>query len=294
MKNSRTLFQEVVSDLHLGENPDEIKDVAFILLESLFGVSKTDIMSGEIVAFPHEAALGLQKAMDRLNKGEPVQYVVGDQYFYGRKFHVNPSVLIPRPETEELVRAVLAYNNFLLLTRNKRESIRIVDIGTGSGCIPVTLFLEIMDAEVYATDVSTAALSVAVDNAEYHGAKISFIEHNILKEKLPLSDLDVIVSNPPYVTEKEKSQMKPNVLHYEPHEALFVSDVEPLVFYKAISEGAKQTLKPGGLLAVEINEKFGNDVAGLFLQQGLKDVEIVKDISGKDRIVQGLNGHLPV
>ena len=284
------MFQEVVADIHPGESPEEIRDVAFILLESLFGVSKTDIMAGKIIDFPQETALALQKAVDRINKREPVQYVVGEGCFYGRKFTVNPSVLIPRPETEELVRAVVAYGNSQLLARNKPQALRILDIGTGSGCIPITLSLEIAEAEVYATDVNTAALSVAVGNAENYGAKITFIEHNVLKEKMPLSDLDVIVSNPPYVTEQEKSEMKPNVLDYEPHEALFVSDVDPLIFYKAISEQAKGVLKPGGFLAVEINEKFGKDVGEIFVLTGFTDVEIVKDVAGKERIVKGLNG----
>ncbi|MEX1239408.1 MAG: peptide chain release factor N(5)-glutamine methyltransferase [Cyclobacteriaceae bacterium] len=293
MKNSRTVFQQVVDDIHLGESPEEIRDMAFVLLESTFGVSKTDIMAGKIVAFPQETALALKKAVDRINKGEPVQYVVGEEYFYGRKFHVNPSVLIPRPETEELVRAVMGYHNALLIARNKPQALRILDIGTGSGCIPITLSLEIAEAELYATDVSTAALSVAVGNAETYGAKITFIEHNILKEKIPLSNMDVIVSNPPYVTEKEKGEMKPNVLDHEPHQALFVSDVDPLIFYKAISERSKGALNPNGLLVVEINEKFGKDVSEIFQLNGFRDVEIVKDVAGKERIVKALNRPFP-
>src|SRR5688572_13786184 len=175
MKNSRMVFQEVVAEIHLKENPEEIRDIAFILLESAFGVSKTDIMAGKIVAFSEGTALALQRAVERINRGEPVQYVVGEQYFCGRKFYVNPSVLIPRPETEELVRAVVAYNNSLLLSADKPELLKILDIGTGSGCIPITLALEIIETEIYATDVSTAALSVAVGNAENYGVRINFI-----------------------------------------------------------------------------------------------------------------------
>lgn len=294
MKNSRIVFQEVVADIQLKESPEEIREMAFILLESIFGVSKTDIMAGKIVAFPEEAALALRKAVDRINKGEPVQYVVGEEYFFGREFHVNPSVLIPRPETEGLVRAVIAYNNSLLLARNRPDPLKILDVGTGSGCIPITLFLEIPETEIYGTDVSSAALSVAVGNAEKYGAKITFVEHNILNERIPLSNLDVIVSNPPYVTEKEKDQMKPNVLDYEPREALFVSDVDPLIFYKGISDQAKEVLKPGGLLAVEINEKFGKDVSEIFRRKGFNEVKIVKDLAGKERIVKGLCGHISV
>ena len=288
MKNSKTLFQEVVSGIRLREDAAEIRAMASVLLESICDVTKTDVLAGKAVPFPPEKAIALQRAVDRINQGEPVQYVVGEQYFYGRKFHVNPSVLIPRPETEELVRAVIAYHTASVLPHTNRLPLKILDIGTGSGCIPITLFHELGGADVYATDVSAAALAVAVGNAENHQARITFIENDILREKLVLSDFDAIVSNPPYVTAREKSTMAANVLDYEPHGALFVPNDDPLVFYRAIAAQAVEMLKPGGLVAVEINEKFGVEVSRLFIDTGLREASIVRDVAGKDRVVRAV------
>ena len=285
MKNSKVLFQEVLSAITLKEKREEIQAIAFILLESICGITRIEIMSGRIISYTEETARTLQKFIERVNEAEPVQYVVGEEYFFGRKFQVNPCVLIPRPETEELVRVVLSW-----AAREKRltESLRILDIGTGSGCIPITLFHEIGNAEVYATDISNAALSVALKNAELLNANITFIEHNILKEELPVRDLDIIVSNPPYVTEREKGIMKSNVVKFEPHLALFVPDDDPLLFYNEIAARAMKALKVSGLLAVEINENFGNDVSLIFQAAGFKDVAIVNDIADKARIVRAL------
>jgi release factor glutamine methyltransferase len=198
--------------------------------------------------------------------------------------------LIPRPETEELIRVVLSWR-----ARQKESPriVRVLDIGTGSGCIPITLFHEIGDGDFYATDISNAALSVALRNAELLHANVTFIEHNILKEKLPLGDLDIIVSNPPYVTQRESGQMKPNVLNFEPHLALFVPNDDPLMFYREITVRAMEALRPSGLLAVEINENFGTDVARLFRNVGFHEVQVINDISEKSRVVQGAKPGLP-
>ena len=294
MKNSKVLFQEILARLDPGEGPEENKAISYVLLEGLLGVSKVDIMTGKMIQYSQDTALTLQKSVDRIKQGEPVQYVVGKEIFFGRNFNVNPSVLIPRPETEELVRVVLTYIMEPQPKRIKSEPLRILDVGTGTGCIPITLFHEIGESEIFATDVSHAALSVAVDNARNLEAKITFMEHNVLKEKLPVRDLDVIVSNPPYVTERERSLMRSNVLEHEPPLALFVPDDDPLIFYVALVQQAIGTLKPGGLLAVEINVKFGAQVSALFIQHGFKDVQIVNDISSKPRIVRGLNAGLEI
>jgi release factor glutamine methyltransferase len=289
MKNSKTIFHEVIDTIELKESPEEINSIVYFLLTRLFDITKADILIGRMVSFPEAAAHTLQKAVKRINQGEPVQYILGEEHFFGRKFHVNPSVLIPRPETEGLIRVVLNYRNLLPKNKHKTPPFRALDIGTGSGCIPVTLFKEIpAEKQIYATDVSNAALSVAVNNAEIHHAEITFIEHDILKENLPLTALDVIVSNPPYVTEKEKDQIAVNVLGYEPHEALFVPDDDPLVFYRQIATQAQDVLNPNGLLAVEINEKYGEDVSHLFTASGFKEVQVEIDIAGKPRIVHGL------
>ena len=290
MKSSKTLFQEVVDSIDLDESPEEIRSIAYFLLTSIFDITKTDILAGHMVPFTQAAALALQKSLKRINQGEPVQYVLGEEYFFGRKFHINPSVLIPRPETEGLIRVVLDYISNHPENKRRAGSFKILDIGTGSGCIPVTLFREIPRAKIYATDVSNAALSVAVDNAAVHKAEITFIEHNILTEKIPVSGLDVIVSNPPYVTETEKDKLNKNVFDHEPHQALFVPDDDPLLFYRQIVPGAREALNDNGLLAVEINEVYGNQVSALFVEGGFSAVEIVDDISGKPRIVQGRSG----
>lgn len=288
MKNSRSLFQEVVESIELQEIPEEISSITYFLLTSLFQVTKTDILAGKMVPFPETTAQTLSKYVKRINEGEPVQYILGEEYFFGRKFQVNPSVLIPRPETEGLIREVVNYKDDVMAKNPSTKSFRMLDIGTGSGCIPVTLFHEIPHPEVYATDVSTAALSVAVNNAEIHKAKITFIESNILTEKLPLTGLDIVVSNPPYITDQEKTLMRSNVLDHEPHHALFVPGDDPLIFYRAISRQAISALKQNGLLAVEINERYGQEMMDLLASEGFGAVTLDHDTSGKPRVVSGI------
>lgn len=260
-----------------------------MLMANEWNISRTDIQGEKAIHYSTESMQKMRGMIRRLNDHEPVQYVLGEEYFYGRKFQVNPSVLIPRPETEVLVRVVLDYQRKTFQNNKMGSPVRILDIGTGSGCIPITLFLEITKAEVYATDISKAALTVAKQNAENLHAKINFFEHNILQEEIEIKDPDVMVSNPPYVTEKEKDDMERNVLDFEPHLALFVPDDDPLVFYDSIVKKAKHVLNPGGLLAVEINTQFGKAVSQRFLQAGFKEVEIIKDIDGKERVVRGVS-----
>ena len=288
MRNSKNLFQEIVESIDLQESPEEISSITYFLLTSVFQITKTDILAGKMVPFPETTAQTLSKYVKRINMGEPIQYILGEEYFYGRKFQVNPSVLIPRPETEGLIRAVVNYTDKILAKNQNVDSFRMLDIGTGSGCIPVTLFHEIPHPQVYATDVSTAALSVAVNNAEIHKADITFIESNILTEKLPLTGLDIVVSNPPYVTEQEKTHMCANVLDHEPHHALFVPDEDPLLFYREIARQAVATLKQHGLLAVEINERYAQEVMALFSTENFSAVVLDHDISGKPRVVTGI------
>ena len=287
MKNAKVVFQEIVDLITLQEDQDEIHGMVQILLEHSLGISKTDVMAGKVVSVTPEMEHRLQNYVDRINRHEPVQYVVGEAYFYGRKFQVNPSVLIPRPETEELIGMVLFWK-YSGKELTIRMNPRILDIGTGCGCVPITLRLEWPGAELFATDISTAALSVGVGNAEMYGVSVNFIEHDILNEKIPLANLDVIVSNPPYIAESERSAMRSNVLDFEPHLALFVPDDDPIVFYREIARKSRPVLNTGGLLAVEINERFGNEVAALLLENGFTDVEVVRDVSGKQRVVKGI------
>lgn len=286
MIDARSIFEELVSSITLNEDKDEIRSIAWMILEKLLGFSRTEIMAGKSVSTDERFTTSLSDAVRRINHGEPVQYVIGEAFFYGRKFVVNPSVLIPRPETEELIRAVLS--EFSLGTDlKKRSHRRILDIGTGSGCISVTLALEIRNAEVMAADVSPAALTVARNNSVAHNTNIRFIEHDILEGPIQIHGIDVIISNPPYVTRREAGQMQRNVLNFEPHLALFVPDDDPLLFYRAIVKQAVMSLVPDGLLAVEINEAYGAEVGELLTRSGFTNVQIGKDISGKQRIVSG-------
>ncbi|MBT1706034.1 peptide chain release factor N(5)-glutamine methyltransferase [Chryseosolibacter indicus] len=282
MKNSKALFQEIVNDITEYDR-EEAQYIALLLLEHVLGLTRTQLLAEkQIESTPGQEAL-LKEAVERLNRQEPIQYILKEASFFGRKFMVSPSVLIPRPETEELV--LTAINH---LKSKDVATPRILDIGTGSGCIAITLACEVSNAQLYASDISHEALAVAKENATTLGANIDFIYHSILKQPLPYAFFDVIVSNPPYITEMEQAEMSSHVLNHEPHLALFVPDDDPLIFYRAIAREAKTALRYEGLLAVEINWQFGKEVALLFEQNGFAKVEIVKDISGKDRIVKGV------
>jgi release factor glutamine methyltransferase len=287
MKNSKTLFQDFIEQVTLPETPEEISSIAFLVFEKLFQVSKTDIFAGKPIEVSMDTTARLADIVQRLNDHEPIQYILGEADFFGRTFKVNSSVLIPRPETEELIREVLSFVTSSAHKTGFTEKIKILDIGSGSGCIAITLSDEIAKAEVYATDVSPDALAVAQKNSQQLSAPVSFIIHDILKENIPMDTLDVVVSNPPYITPGEKMEMKENVVEHEPHLALFVPEHEPLIFYEAITKKSMKALKSGGKLFVEINERYGSEVSGLFLNCGFMDVRIVKDMAGKDRIVEG-------
>lgn len=273
--NSKAVFQEIKSQLTL-DDPDEVHAIALALMKKSFGLTLTDILSEKEIETKN-----FKEIIERLNQQEPLQYILGEAEFYGRKFLVNPSVLIPRPETELLVREVL---------NTKLNASRILDIGTGSGCIAITLSLEIPNSKVYALDVSQNALAAANTNSTKLGAHLSFIQLDFLKDSLQLEPVDLIVSNPPYIRNSEKELMKSNVLNYEPHQALFVSDQDPLIFYKAIASKGIALLKESGKVFVEINEHFGNEVKDLFEFSGFNEVKIIKDLDGKDRIVAAHKG----
>jgi release factor glutamine methyltransferase len=280
--NSKTLFRDFINRITLSESLDEIQSVAYLVFENLFGLTKATIMSETDVSLTAAIENKLNEIVSRINRSEPIQYVLGQSFFYGRIFNVNPAVLIPRPETEELIHLVI---NFV--RGFDKERTRIIDIGTGSGCIAITLALELRDTEVFGTDISSEALVTATANAERLNAKTQFVKHDVLKSKLPFS-IDIIVSNPPYIGWDEHSTMPKNVVEYEPKLALFVDSDDPLLFYKAIVTRATESLTAHGLLAVEINERFGKEVKQLLVANQFYDVEIVKDIFGKDRIVKGV------
>jgi release factor glutamine methyltransferase len=282
MMNSKTLFRDFVKGIELLESRDEIQSMAYLVFENILGLTKTAILGEESVSLNQATRNRLDEVVARINRFEPVQYILGESFFYGRSFNVNPTVLIPRPETEELVRLVI---NFV--RKSDRKNYRVVDIGTGSGCIAITLALELNDIEVFGTDISAEGLLTASANAQKLDASVKYLNHDVLNSKLPFS-VDIIASNPPYIGWDEFNTMPKNVVAYEPKLALFVDADDPLLFYKAIVTRAKESLTPGGLLAVEINERFGKEVHRLFVANDLAEVEIMPDAFGKDRIVKGV------
>jgi release factor glutamine methyltransferase len=284
MNNSKAIFQDFVRQITLTADAEEVSAITYFVFEKLFGLTRTDILRDKQFPLSESQKTALKNVIRRINDHEPVQYILGEAIFFGRKFLVNPSVLIPRPETEELIIEVLVH----VKAHNKKEPIKVLDIGTGSGCIPITLSLEIPGSELYATDISQDALHVAKQNSKMHGANVSFVLHDILKEDIPFPGLDVVVSNPPYVTFSEKGKMKSNVVDHEPHLALFVPENDALIFYKALAVKGFDALKNQGSLCVEINERFGREVSELFSRAGFREVKILKDISEKDRIVSGI------
>ena len=250
-----------------------------ILLEDVFGLTLTDVCGGALEKMSPSDKQKLATLKARLQKGEPVQYITGKAPFCGRFFHVEPGVLIPRPETEELVDIVIS-----AMSVGSRP-LNILDIGTGSGCIAISLALQ-KDTNVTAWDISEKALAIASKNAEMLKATVSFECRDILKVSCPQEPYwDIIISNPPYICKKEAVLMEANVLDHEPHEALFVPDEEPLLFYEAIGKYAQQGLKQNGLLAFEINPLYANQLSNTLSHQGFHDISIVNDSFGKQRFI---------
>lgn len=254
----------------------EAESLAYIILQEVHGLTKTNILTNETVAFEESKVNAI---VNRLLKNEPIQYILGYTNFFGRKFHVNEDVLIPRQETEELVQ--------LIKSENMARGLRILDIGTGSGCIACSLFLEMNDAEVFAIDVSKDALRIAEKNTSNLNCNVSLNQVDILSQEISWKNLDIIVSNPPYVTNNEKTLMHSNVLEFEPELALFVPNENPLLFYSTITKKSQATLNKGGKLYFEINELFGKEVALLMEENQFENVKIHKDLNGKDRFVSG-------
>ncbi|WP_296702786.1 peptide chain release factor N(5)-glutamine methyltransferase [Algoriphagus sp.] len=255
-------------------SPEEANNLINWLLEYHLGLRKVDMVE----AFEENSlSESLYQDFERLKTGEPVQYIIGKAPFYGREFFVDESVLIPRNETEELVH--------MIIKENPKPGMKILDIGTGSGCIPISLALEMKDSEVYSVDVSEDAIEVALENAEHLESNVTFIHLDILKETPAISDLDILVSNPPYVPEAEWTDLHSNVRDFEPGLALFVPDHDPLLFYRVIAEKGKLLLKKGGKLYYEIHNNFGPETVELLESLGYKEINLVKDLNDKNRMV---------
>ncbi|MFC0185549.1 release factor glutamine methyltransferase [Pseudarcicella hirudinis] len=276
--SSRDIFDRLVSEISTVYDDNEAKSISYWLLSHFQNLSKTDIFLDKKT----DKLFDFEEIIIRLKKNEPVQYIIGETEFYGRNFKVTKATLIPRPETEELIQLVSdRYKNFT------GESLKILDIGTGSGCIAVSLAKELPVPEVMAFDISEEALKVAEENARMNDAKVSFLKTDVLNiDVAQMSEkFDIIVSNPPYVTNREAEDMQKNVLDFEPHLALFVEDHDPLIFYRRIAELAGKCLNRNGFCAVEINQAFGKETAEVFKETGFSKVEVIKDLSGRDRFV---------
>lgn len=258
----------------------EARAITDYVLDVCFGLSKADILCGAVDEMTAEKTAELNKIFGRLTEGEPVQYVLGRAEFCGRWFNVRPGVLIPRPETEELCAWITADSK-------ASGSPKVLDIGTGSGCIAITLQLDMPESKVTAWDISADALDVARENAQLLGANVNFVRQDALNAK-PEGEWDVIVSNPPYICEKEKKDMAVNVLEHEPHTALFVPDADPLLFYRAITRLAVQTLNKGGRLYFEINPIYADDTCRMMRAEGMTAVELRSDMYGKQRMAKGV------
>lgn len=259
----------------------EIQGFVRILLEAVLGWNYTQqvLKKGEEISQIH--AEKIIAIIARLKTMEPIQYILGETEFYGLKLNVNPAVLIPRPETEELVEWIIK--------RNFLSTAKILDIGTGSGCIALSLKCRLINSKVFGVDISEKALEVARGNAIRNNLDVDFFQCDILNwEKYNWRNYDVVVSNPPYVRMCEKAEMKDNVLKYEPESALFVSDQDPLVFYRSIAAFAKKYLNKNGLLFFEINEYLGEEINKLLLGFGFWNIEIKADMNGKKRMACGV------
>lgn len=255
----------------------EAAALARIICCEVLGQRLTDYVQNEPLELDEAQSLAVDSLERRLLRFEPLQYILGSARFLGRDFHVEPGVLIPRPETEELVERML---------KEVPANARIVDIGTGSGCIAITLAKELPDAQIEAWDISEVALRVARQNAQAWQAKVNFVQRDVLKwTPEGKGETDILVSNPPYVTESERADMDPNVRLYEPDGALFVPDKDPLRFYRRIGLLGRQLLTPGGKLYFEINRAYGQETAALLRTQGYTEVRTDKDLSGNDRFV---------
>lgn len=281
MKNdisSKALYRQVYEDiLPAVLEKQECRAITQRLLEHYLQLDPIRIILDESIHLSSSKKQLLSTAIARLKNQEPIQYVLGEAPFLGRDFQVSPAVLIPRSETETLVQYII--------DNNPQAGARVLDIGTGSGCIAITLQQELTQATVHALEVDLEALHIAQINAKRLGATVQFIQADILHELLPIQRWDIIVSNPPYVCIAEQKQMQRRVLAYEPAKSLFVSDKQPLVFYERIAALAPQHLAPAGKLYLEINEAFGTTIASLCINAGFEEACIGQDLHGKDRWV---------
>lgn len=272
----KTLLQTELHDIY---PVNEIESFYHILTEYKLGLSRVEKALNPNMEIKSDAKIFFENAISLLKTEKPIQYIIEETEFYGLKFHVNKNVLIPRPETEELV-------SWVLENANPDKELSILDIGTGSGCIAISIAKNLPKAKITAIDFSKTALKTAKINATKNKVSVSFLEQNILTVENLHQQFDIIISNPPYVRELEKKEINKNVLSYEPHSALFVDDNNALIFYKKIATLAKQSLKPNGTLYFEINQYLGEETMKMLSENGFSKNELKKDIFGNDRMTK--------
>lgn len=284
METVKDVFAAYNAGLSSLYDKQETNAIALTVLRETTGQSNAYLKAFHDYSLSSEYKIKLSNILTQLATGEPLQYVLGSTEFYGLPFKVNPSVLIPRPETEELV-------DWVLNSNLRNTDLNMLDIGTGSGCIAISLKKNLPDANVWAMDISDGALQTAKQNAQLNKVDVNFIEADILDANtlnlLPLT-FNIIISNPPYVTPEDKTKMHTNVTNFEPHTALFVPQDDPLLFYKTIAELAVKKLNKGGLLFFEINESYGSETVEMLATTGFKGIELRKDMSFRDRMIKAV------
>ncbi|MBT2160998.1 peptide chain release factor N(5)-glutamine methyltransferase [Zobellia barbeyronii] len=285
LKEIKNIYHKELDGLYAKE---EVDNFFYLLIEHYLNLQRFVLALQPNLTLTKDEEQPLFEALSELKLQRPVQYIIGSTSFMDLDFEVNENVLIPRPETEDLIRWIV--DEVKTSRPDKKSGLRILDIGTGSGCIAISLAKLLPDAKVFALDVSEKALETAKRNAERNAVKVEFIHADILNFDGFASNFDVIVSNPPYVRELEKKEMHKNVLEHEPDLALFVSDENPLVFYKAITQLAKQTLSEEGMLFFEINQYLAKETEALLHQHNFIEIEVRKDIFGNDRMTKGILG----
>lgn len=287
MKTVKDVFSEYRNTLNGLYDVNEAEAITLLAVSEITGFSRAKIKAFPELQLSEQQINTLDHILNQLKTGKPIQYILGKTEFHGLPFNVNPSVLIPRPETEELVACIIE-----AVGSGELAVGRILDIGTGSGCIAISLKKNLPQFNISAIDISGSALETAKGNALLNEVEINFIEadvlnHNALSHISQLiSHISIIVSNPPYVTQHDKTQMHINVTDFEPHTALFVPQDDPLIFYKAIADFAIKNLAQGGMLFFEINENYGAKIVELLTHKSFNNIELRKDMSGRDRMVR--------
>jgi release factor glutamine methyltransferase len=277
IKDIRFYLAKELTELY---TESEIGAITNIIIKTVFGISRLHQLYNSDQTISNEQAAKIIDISGELKTGKPIQYILGETSFYDCQIRLNSATLIPRPETEELVD--------LIIHENKGFSGKIIDFGTGSGCIAIALAVNLLSSKISGIDISEEAISIAKENARLNNVNISFASGDIFNLNLSsLKKVGIVVSNPPYVLNSEKKSMLKNVLDFEPTQALFVSDSEPLAYYRAISETANKILMPGGKLYFEINEAMGKQMTELLDSFSFCDIRVVKDINSKDRFIKG-------